>query len=138
MISSAYLISRVWGLTGLISFTMIENNKGPSTVPWGTPLLTLRKLVTSPSFTTLCRRSHRKLIIQFLMYGLISKKREWNNCFIKFVKLQKFEVRNTSEKSEKIRAKSKKNLMKMRCCVTPCGPTDVGSSQKTFLAFAYF
>ena len=72
VISSAYLISRVWGLTGLISFTMIQNSKGPSTVPWGTPLLTLRKLVTSPSTTTLCRRSHRKLIIQFLMYGLMS------------------------------------------------------------------
>ena len=56
----------------IISFTMIENNKGPSTVPWGTPLLTLRKLVTTPSTTTLCRRSHRKLIIQFLMYGLMS------------------------------------------------------------------
>ena len=45
------------------------------------------------------------------------------------------EVRNTSEKSEKIRAKSKKNL-KMRCCVTPSGQTDVGSSQKTFRAFS--
>ena len=41
--------------------------------------------------------------------SLISNKREWNNCFIKFPKLQKSEVRNTSEKSEKIRAKSKKN-----------------------------
>ena len=40
--------------------------------------------------------------------SLISNKREWNNCFIKFLELQKFEVRNTSEKSEKIRAKSKK------------------------------
>ena len=40
--------------------------------------------------------------------SLISNKREWNNCFIKFLKLQKFEVRNTSEKGEKIRAKSKK------------------------------
>ena len=48
--------------------------------------------------------------------SLISNKREWNNCFIKFLKLQKFEVRNTSEK---IRAKWKKNFMKMRCCVTP-------------------
>ena len=72
MISSVYLISRVWGLTGLISFTMIENYKGPSTVPWGAPLLTLRKLVTTPSTTTLCRGSHRKLIIQYLIYGLMS------------------------------------------------------------------
>ena len=32
----------------------------------------------------------------------------YNNCFINFLKLQKFEVRKTSEKSEKIRAKSKK------------------------------
>ena len=35
----------------------------------------------------------------------ISNKREWNNCFIRFLKLQKFEVGNASEKSEKIRAK---------------------------------
>ena len=41
-----------------------------------------------------------------------------------------------SEKSKKIQAKSKKNLMKMRCCVTPCGQTDAGSSQKTFLGFS--
>ena len=34
-----------------MSLTMIENNKGPSTVPWGTPLLTLRKLVTTSSTT---------------------------------------------------------------------------------------
>ena len=40
--------------------------------------------------------------------SLISNKREWNNCFIRFLKLQKFEVRNTSEKSDKI------YLMKMR------------------------
>ena len=39
--------------------------------------------------------------------SLISNKR--NNCFIKFLKLQKSEVRNTSEKSEKILSKSKKN-----------------------------
>ena len=59
------------------------------------------------------------------------------NCFIKFLKLQKCEVRNTSEKSEKIRVKIEKNLMKMRCCVTLCGQTDVGSSQKTFPAFSH-
>ena len=70
--SSAYLISRVWGITGLMSLTIMENNTGPRTVPWGTPLLMLRKLVTTPSTTTLCWRSHRKLIIQFLMYGLMS------------------------------------------------------------------
>ena len=40
--------------------------------------------------------------------SLIGNKREWNNCFIKFLKLQKFEARNTSEKSDEIRAKSKK------------------------------
>ena len=67
--------------------------------------------------------------------SLISNKHEWNNCFIKFLKLQKFEVRNTSKKSQKVRAKSKKNLMKMQCCVTPCGQTDLGLWQRTFLAF---
>ena len=40
--------------------------------------------------------------------SLISNKHEWNNCFIRFLKLQKFEVRNTSEESDKI------DLMKMR------------------------
>ena len=68
--------------------------------------------------------------------SLLSNKHEWNNRFIKLLKLEKFEVRNPSEKSEKIRATSKKNLMKMRCCVTPCGQTDVGSSQKIFLVFS--
>ena len=43
--------------------------------------------------------------------SLISNKRKWNNYwFVKFLKLQKFEVRNTSEKGEKIRAKSKKKI----------------------------
>ena len=40
-----------------------------------------------------------------------------------------------SEKREKIRAKLEKNLMKMQCCVMPCGQTYVGSSQKHFLPF---
>ena len=40
---------------------------------------------------------------------LITNKREWNNCFIKFLKLQEFEVRNIGEISEKIRA-NRKNL----------------------------
>ena len=42
--------------------------------------------------------------------SLISNKRKWNNCFIKFLKFQKFEVRNTSKISEKIGAKSKNEL----------------------------
>ena len=41
--------------------------------------------------------------------SLISNKRELLNSF------KKFEARNTSAKSKKIRAKSKKNLMKKRC-----------------------
>ena len=68
--------------------------------------------------------------------SLISNKDEWNNCFIKFLKLQKFEVRNTNEKKRENPSKIENNLMKMRSCVTPCGQTDVGSSQKTFLAFS--
>ena len=51
--------------------------------------------------------------------SLISNKREWNNCFIKFLKLQKVEVRNTSEKSEKCERNQIKYLVKMGCCVTP-------------------
>ena len=59
--------------------------------------------------------------------SLISNKRKWNNCFIKFLKLQKFgstfEIRaKKARKSER----NRKNLMKMRCCVTPGGQTDAG------------
>ena len=42
--------------------------------------------------------------------SLISNKREWNNCFIKFLNSKSLEVRNTSEKSEKIRANDRKKL----------------------------
>ena len=45
------------------------------------------------------------------------------------------EVRNTSEKSKKILAKSEKILIKVRCCEIPGGQTDEGSSQKHFLPF---
>ena len=49
--------------------------------------------------------------------------------------IRDLEVRNTSEKGEKILAKSKKKLMKVRCCEIPGGQTDAGSSQKHFLPF---
>ena len=53
---------------------------------------------------------------------------------------------NSKNLKYEIRAKNRenpreidKNLMKMRCCVTPCGQTDVGSSQKNISClFAYF
>ena len=62
---------------------------------------------------------------------LISNKREWNNCFIKFLKLQNFEVRSTREKSAKIRGKSKKlDEDVVLYMYTPCGQTDEDSSQK--------
>ena len=76
--------------------------------------------------------------------SLISNKREWNNCFIKFLKYQKFEVQNMREKSEKIRAKLEKNLMKMRSMLYNILWSEVGSSQKkkkkenTSCLFAYF
>ena len=38
MMSSAYFISSELELTGLMSFTMMENRLGPRTVPCGTPL----------------------------------------------------------------------------------------------------
>ena len=65
-----------------------------------------------------------------MVTSLMSNKREWNNCFIKFLKLEKFE----STKYER----NRKNLMKMRCCVRPCGQTDAGSSQKHFVPFRVF
>ena len=42
--------------------------------------------------------------------SLISNRREWNNCFIKFLKLQKFEVRNTSEKKQENASEIEKKL----------------------------
>ena len=65
--------------------------------------------------------------------SLITNKRKWNNnCFIKFNSLnfKCLEVRNTSEKSEKIRV----HLIKIRYCAIP-GQTDAGSSQNYFLPF---
>ena len=54
--------------------------------------------------------------------SLISNKREWNNCFVKFLKLQKFGSTKYERKRE--------NLMKMRRCGMPSGQTDAGPSQK--------
>ena len=54
--------------------------------------------------------------------SLISNKYEWNNCFIRFLKLQKFEVRNTSEKSDKI------DLIKMQPCIST--PTIITAKNK--------
>jgi len=42
--------------------------------------------------------ANEALSAELAIISLISNKREWNNCFIKFLKLQKFEVRNTSAK----------------------------------------
>ena len=39
-------------------------------------------------------------------------------------------------KKERKSERNRKNLMKMRCCLIPCGrQTDVGSSQNHFLSF---
>ena len=64
--------------------------------------------------------------------NLISNKRAWNNCFIKFLKLQKFG--STKYKRKKARTSEQNRLM--RCCVIPCGQTDVGSSQNISCLFA--
>ena len=45
-------------------FTIKENNTGPRTVPYGTPLFILTNSVVKPSTATLCFRSLRKLIIE--------------------------------------------------------------------------
>ena len=42
VISSAYLTNKLEEITGFITFIMKENNIGPSTVPWGTPLVIYR------------------------------------------------------------------------------------------------
>ena len=60
--------------------------------------------------------------------SLMSNKREWNNCFIKFLKLQKFGSKKYERKKRENPSESK-NVMKMRYCVIPCGKTDTDSSQ---------
>ena len=67
--------------------------------------------------------------------SLISNKREWNNCFIKFLKLQNFGSTKYERRKRENPSEIEKNLIKMRCCGIPCGQTDVGSSQKHFLPF---
>ena len=76
-------------------------------------------------------------MIELAMTSFISNKREWNNCLIKFLKLQKFEVRNTREKSEKIRAKLKKKRDEdaMLCNTLWSDIRTAGSSQKHLLPF---
>ena len=46
----------------------------------------------------------------------------------------KYEIQ--AKKARKSERNQIKYLVKMGCCVTPCGKTDVGSSQTTFLAFS--
>ena len=65
--------------------------------------------------------------------SLISNKCDWNNCYIKFLELQKFG--STKKERKKRENTSEIEKMTMRCCVMPCGQTDAGSSQKHFLPF---
>ena len=52
MVSLAYSLIFEETLCG-ISFTKIKNNKGASTVPWGTPDVTIDVLLLMPSIITL-------------------------------------------------------------------------------------
>ena len=61
--------------------------------------------------------------------SLISNKRKWNNCFIKFLKLREFGSTKYERKKRENGSKSKKNIVKMQCCVIPGGQTDEGKSQ---------
>ena len=63
-----------------------------------------------------------------LITSLISNKRKWNNCFLKFLKLQKFGSTKYERKKARNFEQNQENLMKMRCCV-------IGLSQKHFLPF---
>ena len=70
VISSANLTNKLEGLTGFISFIVRENNIGPSTVPWGTPLVIFIYSVMMLSTTTRCFLLLMKLISQFRIYGI--------------------------------------------------------------------
>ncbi|KAH3782170.1 hypothetical protein DPMN_160082 [Dreissena polymorpha] len=47
-----------------MSFMNKRNNVGPKTVPCGTPEVALDRLEDSPSMTTCCNRSFKKLLTQ--------------------------------------------------------------------------
>ena len=78
--------------------------------------------------------TNEALSAELAITSLVSNKRAWNNCFSKFLKLQKFKNTKYGRKTRKSE-RNRKNLMKMRCCVRPCGQTDEGSSEKQFLPF---
>ena len=68
--------------------------------------------------------------------SLISNKREWNNCFIKFLRLKNLKYEIRAKKARKSVPNRKKNLMRMRYCVTPSGQMDVvAHHKKNFLPF---
>ena len=66
VMSSAYLVIKVFWEVGLISLTMMVESTGPRTVPWGTPRLTGKNGVMTLSTHTLCWRSFEKSITQLL------------------------------------------------------------------------
>ena len=82
VISSAYLTNKLEDLTGFISFIIKENNIGPSTVPWGTPLVIYRSSVGADS-------ALRRGIKTAAFGGLNSVYLRLNNQPPKFVDLTK-------------------------------------------------
>ena len=72
-----------------------------------------------------------------LPYWQPSNKLEWNNCFIKFqLNSKSLEVRNTFEKREKIRGKSKKLDVDAMLCNTWWSDRRSRLITKTFLTFS--
>ena len=67
-----YLTNKLVGPTGFISFIIRENNIGPSTVPWGTPLVISKYSMMMLSTKTRCLLLLMKLMNQFRIYGWIS------------------------------------------------------------------
>ena len=78
-------------------------------------------------------------IAELAITSLISKRREWNNCFIKFLKLQIFEERNTSEKKPENSSEieKKRDGDAMLCNTLWSDRRRLITQKKTFLACSH-
>ena len=82
------------------------------------------------------KTANEALSAELAITSLISNKREWSNCFIKFLKLKKIgSTKYARKKREHPNESEKKNLMEMRCCVILDCQTEAGLSEKHFLPF---
>ena len=73
IVSSAKLTTLEWFMSLEMSDSRTRNNRGPSTVPCGTPLSTGPSLLTPPGRRTKCFLSKRKSRFHFPKFPVIPK-----------------------------------------------------------------